>query len=40
MVLISHGRSDARAIMNALLQAAKQHRSRVMNEMAADVQAS
>ena len=40
LVLISHGRSDARAIRNALLLAAKQHRSRVLEEMAADVRAS
>ncbi len=37
LVLISHGRSDARAIRNAIIQAARFHRSRALKHMAADV---
>jgi len=40
LVLISHGRSDARAIRNAILQAAHQHRSQVLEAMAEDLRAS
>jgi glycerol-3-phosphate acyltransferase PlsX len=37
LVLISHGRSDARAIRNAILQAARIHRKQVLRAMAKDL---
>ncbi len=40
LVLISHGRSDARAIRNALLQAARFHRSGVLTQMRHELSAS
>jgi len=40
LVLISHGRSDARAIRNAILQAARFHRSQALRLMTQDIVAS
>jgi glycerol-3-phosphate acyltransferase PlsX len=40
LVLISHGRSDARAIRNAILQAARSHRTQVLKAMTSDLAAS
>jgi glycerol-3-phosphate acyltransferase PlsX len=40
LVLISHGRSDARAIRNALLQAARMHEGRVIHHMAEELRSS
>lgn len=40
LVLISHGRSDYRAISNAILQAARYHRSQTLKAMTADLLAS
>ena len=40
LVLISHGRSDARAVRNALLQAARLHGAQVLQHMTEDLRAS
>jgi glycerol-3-phosphate acyltransferase PlsX len=40
LVLISHGRSDARAVRNALLQASRLHGAKVLQHMTEDLRAS